>query len=427
MEWTLKDTAGSGASTTSLGHDRKSSRAGLEHDVDWNYSERNVPPPRVIHGNTLDEQQTRDEGLSEALSTIQYWGADTRQYVKIWDRFQRQINSSVFRDQHGNTDAALHGHIQTIGRQYLRRYPAAVHENIWFDIKNQSLFSNAQTYCTGLDPIEHTFCTTRTNFVNQTWTSIASEMGRMIEDMTVCYNALGQRPNAKGVTHEDIQSGRCYGDLVFPDLRIGVCPVISNMTNQDSVLIVGGGPSSKNIDFSKYTDIPVWTMNNYFNNPMFDQFSNIQAACFLDEVSIFNNDKLWEYVNDRDTIVFQEITDYGPERLNYVKNTANHSTYFHTRYRSKLGVGARMLITAIILGIKDIYFCGFDGYDMNLTADNHSFEEGKKIPNWLAKSGPPVQNRQYVMLWDYILNHISINRSLGRTAYTTIQFSGKHN
>jgi hypothetical protein len=401
MEWTFKDKSQSTEKQPSTTHNRAEPK-----ESRWNYSER-VPPPPMMSTTIDDEelQSYRDTDLVRGLQDTMIWGTGQKTFVKIWDKHTHQVNTNMF-----GQDQAAHGHIQTIARQYLRRYPSAVHENIWWDQQLQKLFSNAQTYCSGLDPIEHSFCTTADRFVNQTWTSIASEMGRMIEDMTVCYNSLGQRPNAKGVTAADINEGRCYGDLVFPDLRIGVCPAITNMTNQDSVLIIGGGPSAKNIDYSAYKDIPVWSMNNYYLNPLFDQFSNIQAACFLDEVDIFNNDKLWEYVNDRDTIVFQEITDFGPERLNYVKNTAHYSTYFHTRYRSKLGVGARMLVTAILLGIKNIYFCGFDGYDASST-DNHSFESGKDLPGWLKKTGPHVQDQQYVMFWDYILNSLKFSRA----------------
>jgi len=190
---------------------------------------------------------------------------------------------------------------------------------------------------------------------------------------------------------------------------LGVCPAINKMTNQDSVLIVGGGPSTNTIDFSKFVDIPVWTMNNYYKNPLFEQFNNIQLATFLDEVDVYNNDALWDCVNDNETVVLQEITDYGIERIKYIREQALYSSYYHTRYRSKLGVGARLLVTAILLGINNIYFCGFDGYNPN-SETNHSFQEGKGLPNWMKNSPPGTQERQFIMLWDYILNHLKFKR-----------------
>lgn len=333
-------------------------------------------------------------------------------FVKIWDRRLERLNLEYFPPEHNVGNSKVDAHFQTLIKQYFRRYPHAISENIWFSQETQNVFSNAQTYDTGYDPIAHSFCTNKTNFINQTWNGLASEMGRMIEDLASCYNGLGLRPNAWGVTAEDINSGKCYGDIVMPDIRFGLCPSVNNLANQDSVLIVGGGPSTNKIDFSKYKDIPVWTMNNYYQNPIFDQFSNIQAACFLDEVDVFDNEKLWKYVNDRNTLVFQEITDFGVKRIDHIKNMANHSTYFHTRYRSKLGVGPRMLITAILFGIRNIYFCGFDGYSVD-TEDNHAFEKNKAVPNWMKNSPNPsaVQREQYVMLWDYIFNHLKLKRT----------------
>tara|TARA_B100000287_G_scaffold419667_1_gene458156 strand:- start:969 stop:2348 length:1380 start_codon:yes stop_codon:yes gene_type:complete len=408
---------------------------------DFGHSERQVPIPELTrsrdplssnapigrpdeipeHAEDLENSDDEflrhyDQDIKNALNAHQVFSSARSMqkgqvYVKLWDRRLERLNLNYFAKNKEEPPLKLDAHFQTIVKQYFRRYPHAIYENLWFSQETQSLFSNAQTYCTGLDPIAHSFCTTRTNFVNQTWNGISSEMGRMIEDLAVMYNSLGMRPNAWGVTPNDINSGKCYGDIVFPDLRFGLCPAIQSICNQDSVLIIGGGPSTNKIDFSKYKDIPVWTMNNYFQNPVFDQFSNIQAACFLDEVDVFDNEKLWKYVNDRDTRVFQEITDFGEQRIKYIKERAPHSTYFHTRYRSKLGVGPRMLITAILLGTRNVYFAGFDGYSVD-GDDNHAFEAGKSLPNWMKNSRNPaaLQRDQYVMLFDYLLNDLKLKR-----------------
>jgi len=406
MDWTVKDRSVKEKSPSPKGHLREA--VGQKK---WNHSARDIPVDKlgVSMANGIEDDHDlkyRNIDINNALQEAQAWGNGNRLYGKIWHKHTRQVLTNLF-----SSGEAGHGHLQTMVRQYIRRHPSAVHENIWFDQLHQKIFSNAQTYCSGLDPIEHSFCSPRQSFANQTWNSIASEMGRMIENMVVAYNAKGQVPSADGVTSDDINEGRCYGDLVFPDLRIGLCPAVTGLANQDSVLIIGGGPSTNNIDFSQFQDIPVWTMNNYYKNPLFDQFNNIQVASFLDEVDVFYNDPLWEYVNDRDTIVLQEITDWGTERLSYVKEAANYSSYFHTRYRSKLGIGPRLMITAIILGIRNIYFCGFDGYNTEDVSNNHSFELGKDLPNWIKNSDPGTQERQYVMLFDYLLNDLKLSRS----------------
>ena len=393
-------------------------------------SERSVPHPdihpshsnKVIHDTASEEDKAyHEKDMKLAMSPTQMFISENSMkknqgFVKLWDARTAAIQLQYFKkdlpDQSQKTQSwNLEAHFQTQVKAYFRRYPDAIYENIWYDLEQQEIFSNAQTYCTGLDPIKHSFCTTKRNFINQTWNGISSEMGRMLEDMVVSYKALGMRPAAYGVSAADITNGKCYGDIIFPDMRFGLCPAVNNLANQDSVIIIGGGPSTNRIDFSAFKDIPVWTMNNYYKNPIFDQFNNIQVACFLDEVDVFDNEDLWNYVNSRDTIVFQEITDYGCDRINYVKNRATYSTFFHTRYRSKLGVGPRLMIAAILLGIRNIYFCGFDGYSVD-TNNNHSFEEGKSIPNWMKNSKNPqaVQRQQYAMLWDYILNNLKLAR-----------------
>ena len=45
------------------------------------------------------------------------------------------------------------------------------------------------------------------------------------------------------------------------------------------------------------TNCEVRKMNNYYKNPIFDQFNNIQVACFLDEVDVFDNEELWKYLS----------------------------------------------------------------------------------------------------------------------------------
>ena len=409
MEWKLSQ------DTKTVKNSSKASFSEREKPtLDFGRSERNVPHPQVAWPEQSQQDLVDHHAIDRknTLNPTQIWSnqrsrASNQVYCKIYCKHSQQINLSYFAGENGTVPTHLAAHFQTILKQYFRRYPHAIYENIWFSQETQKMFSNAQTYCTGLDPIAHSFCTTETNFINQTWTGLSSEMGRMIEDLVVGYNGLGQRPNAWGVTGKEIDEGKCYGDIVTRDFRIGLCPAVNAMLNQDSVLIVGGGPSTNNIDFSKYRDIPVWTMNNYYQNPVFDQFSNIQVACFLDEVDVFDNEELWKHVNDRDTVVLQEITDYGKQRIHKIRDTAKYSTYFHTRYRSKLGVGPRLMVTAMNLGIKNIYFCGFDGYDIG-SEDNHSFESGKAIPNWMKNSENPaaLQRDQFVMLWDYLLNTV---------------------
>ena len=71
----------------------------------------------------------------------------------------------------------------------------------------------------------------------------------------------------------------------------------------------------------------------------------------------------------------------------------NQTTWFHPRYRSKLGVATKLIILAIHLGVKKIYTLGIDGYTPQneiqkveehgkiQVEHNHSFQKNKYMPS----------------------------------------------
>ena len=128
---------------------------------------------------------------------------------------------------------------------------------------------------------------------------------------------------------------------------------------------------------------------------------DIQLITLLDDVDI-DNPLLWEYVSKSNPLIIQEISDFGYQRIKKIKNYHNNMTCMLTRYRSRLGVGARLIVLAIMLGIQDIYFCGFDGLDPK-TKDNHSFEKNKSLPTWFQNGGERLQREQFFVFWQYIL------------------------
>ena len=146
-------------------------------------------------------------------------------------------------------------------------------------------------------------------------------------------------------------------------------------------------------------------MNSYFLNDKINTLDNIQLVTFLDNVNL-DNDVVWNRLNELKPLVVQEISDLGSNRINFIKNQYDNVTYMHTRYRSRLGVGARLIVLAIVLGVKNIIISGMDGYDVNST-DTHAFEENKQLPNWLKNSGTWLQKQQFVIFWDYIFNTLS--------------------
>ena len=143
-------------------------------------------------------------------------------------------------------------------------------------------------------------------------------------------------------------------------------------------------------------------MNSCFKNEKISKLDNIQLVTFLDNVNL-EHPLLWSFLEKHQPIVAHEISGKGYKKINRINQVYPKTSFYHTRYRSRLGCGPRMIVLAIMLGIKDIYISGFDGYDLR-SSITHSFEKGKSIPQWLQEYGPWLQDQQFVIFWDYILN-----------------------
>ncbi len=86
----------------------------------------------------------------------------------------------------------------------------------------------------------------------------------------------------------------------------------------------------------------------------------------------------------------------------------NYSNYFcmHTKFYGRIGIGARMKIFAACLGLKKIFFTGFDGPEA-IFAGEHAFEPGKTtLPGiFTNKSLKEVcyhHKTEYDCLWEVI-------------------------
>ena len=97
----------------------------------------------------------------------------------------------------------------------------------------------------------------------------------------------------------------------------------------------------------------------------------------------------------------------------------NKTTWFHTRYASKLGIGVRLLLLAVFLGVKKIYVSGIDGYTyqnevsrknyidhkklINKSIQNHAFEEKKALPSrWVRDNDMTEEQYLDAMKQGYI-------------------------
>ncbi len=290
-------------------------------------------------------------------------------------------------------------------RKYSDIFPDNFSTNIWHDHITSSLFGSAMALSTkGVGP-NHSFVGTRGAFFSKRWFGDGAWLKSHSDVLQNCF------PNIP--------------EVLGPDLRCGYNDCIKAIHNQDSVFIVGGGPSTAHVDFDRYKNIPKWTMNSFYKNETLRNLENIQLVTFLDDVNI-SDPELSEFLQKKMPLVIQEISDHGQPRIEKIKSFGCPTTWMLTRYRSKLGVGARLVVFAILMGIKNIYISGLDGYDFN--SDNtHVFEKGKKIPGWMKpprhlweradtlgnsmqSAGTAIQRQQFVVFWDYILNDLRRTR-----------------
>tara|TARA_Y100000593_G_scaffold94692_1_gene195143 strand:+ start:1696 stop:2718 length:1023 start_codon:yes stop_codon:yes gene_type:complete len=285
--------------------------------------------------------------------------------------------------------------------RYFHFFPDATEENIWLDKdqpgappghdpKSSSIwyyahsqyFSSAQTLSNPHSGQNHHFISRRGDFVNGQYPDSSAWMQ---DRYTTLRKNFSERP-----------------EMLNTEVRCGYCKEIETLRKQESVMILGGGPSSLLVDYSQFGDVPKWTMNSFYTNEKMTSLTNIQLVTFLDSVDL-KDPKLWESLNKFKPLVIQEITDLGTKRIMEIKSNYDKMTYMHTRYRSRIGVGARLIIFAILLGFKKIYITGMDGYDLN-SSKTHAFEKGKRPPDWLYRMGPNIQKQNFVIFWDYVQN-----------------------
>jgi hypothetical protein len=196
-------------------------------------------------------------------------------------------------------------------------------------------------------------------------------------------------------------NGLGSGDFIFNDEIIYKKPIDFNKYVNSSILILGGGPTTTNVieDLPKYDY--AWSVNYFYKNT---KLPKIDLAILGKDVDKFDK-LLIEYISKNKTnIVFEEAKD-SRKGEDYIHSLfPEQVSWYNTRYQSKLGIGVRIIVLAIMLGVKDIKIAGIDGW--SITGEcNHSFQKNKPSPKW-GLSSEEVYNltkRQFIIFWTYIL------------------------
>jgi len=184
-------------------------------------------------------------------------------------------------------------------------------------------------------------------------------------------------------------------EIVYQDL-----PEFANYKDS-TVLIVGGGPSAREIDFDQHDHDYVWSINHFFKN---DKFKNrkIDLAMIMGEPDIASPEFL-EYRDTFNPAIGFEIHDRWQ---NYEFDEYKKYFCMHTRFYGRLGGGARMLAFAAALGCKKAIFTGFDGPEFIFGGD-HAFEPGKTtLPSVFQKMLPGQVGMMWKIQYDYFWEYV---------------------
>jgi len=171
-----------------------------------------------------------------------------------------------------------------------------------------------------------------------------------------------------------------------------------------TVLIIGAGPSTNSTNWKILEYDYVFTCNNFLKNKKVENekpyFISLAANVDFDDVSLqqyFDNNKCIiglepEHLKPAEIAQFKRLFDKHKDKI----------CIYQTRYCSAMGIGSRQIIFAILMGAKKIYFCGHDQYHLEDEIAAHAYEERKRLPRWRASFGKTFQDKQLVILTDYI-------------------------
>ena len=192
------------------------------------------------------------------------------------------------------------------------------------------------------------------------------------------------------------------GDYIFNDEIIYRKPLNYRKYHNSTILILGGGPTTKKLIESN--QLPhydyAWSVNHFYLN---NTLPKIDLAVLGKEPNK-QDDKLIQYIKKHNTnIVFEEAKDNREGEDHLQQLFPNNISWYNTRYQSKLGIGPRMVIYALMLGAKCIKFAGLDGYTPEGDND-HAFEPNKPLPPWDLNSEEVynLMDRQFLIFWEYI-------------------------
>lgn len=170
-----------------------------------------------------------------------------------------------------------------------------------------------------------------------------------------------------------------------------------------SILIVGAGPSSKNIDFCKEEHDQLWVCNDFYKN---EKHKNIKADIFYMSSAVQEKQESFNRMNkENNLITFFDIN--ANRNVNTIKkyreSFKDRLILYSSRLFTTVGTVPRLINLACALGVKKISFAGMDGHSKEHFEKGESFSsfesDWKTIPSEQCFGS---QRREYLLFWEYI-------------------------
>tara|TARA_R110001583_G_scaffold33731_1_gene113803 strand:+ start:394 stop:1182 length:789 start_codon:yes stop_codon:yes gene_type:complete len=193
-----------------------------------------------------------------------------------------------------------------------------------------------------------------------------------------------------------------------------------NKFKNKKILVVGGGPSTYDLDLNKLEIDHIFTANNFFLNKKLNNIK-IDIAMVGAEVDT-TSDKFIKYVEKHQPWLGFEIHPKWASTNSYdYLNKHLYNSYWkmfcmQTRYYGCVGIGHRLLVLAMQLNAKEIYYIGIDG-PKGMIKGRHSFEKNKinlpKLPQRLnVDNAEEIFTNAYKDFYTHINNDIKYKGKL---------------
>ena len=300
---------------------------------------------------------------------------------KIWNDCVKVYENDDFID-----DYDIDRNIFTAWQRYvnvIRHEPAS---SVWYDIKAKRCFGSEQDFYA--NPNDFSFFSQKQDFTsNQHW----------------------------GIDHVV----RNFSNYLGSDMKITDEYILQTINEfqkfkDKKILIVGGGPTAKDVNWQDAEFDYIWSCTKFYLN---EELNNVgvDLATIGGNVDL-DNPEFNEFIDTHNTVCGFEcgVSPFKkPEdMLQFKEKYPDKVFYYHPRYFSKLGSAARLLCLGAFLETKQISFVGFDG---NPVGKKHAFEGESKVHDepWRNNKTNDLYRRQLVLLWDYLLQFDTKFQNLG--------------